>query len=178
MKPLYKGGDDKNPENDIGIVISSCLSKLFSKILHNRLGNFIAQNDVLLENQIGFRKPYTTADHILTLKALTDKYFKKSPHLYTCFVDLKKAIGTVWREALFRKLESCNIYGNIIDTIKSMYSEVNYSIKLPYGLTDPVKSNKDVKQGCMLSPLWFSLYINDLSDYILGIVWPSNVTVI
>ena len=98
MKPLYKGlykgGDDKNPENDIGIVISSSLSKLVSKILHNRLENFITQNDVLLENQIGFRKPYTTADHILTLKALSDKCFKKSSHLYTCFVDLKKAIDT------------------------------------------------------------------------------------
>ena len=101
-------------------------------MLHTSLENFITQNDVSLEIQIGFRKSYRTADHILTLKAVIDKCFKKSSHLYTCFVDLKKAFDTVWRETLFRKLESCNINGNILDTIKSMYSEVNYSIKLPY----------------------------------------------
>ena len=101
-------------------------------MLHISLENFITQNDVSLEIQIGFRKSYITADHILTLKAVIDKCFKKSSHLYTCFVDLKKAFDTVWRETLFRKLESCNINGNILDTIKSMYSEVNYSIKLPY----------------------------------------------
>ena len=159
LKPLCKGGDDKNPENYRRIVISSCLSKLFSRILHNRLENFITQNDVLLENQIGFRKSYRTGDHILTLKAVIDICFKKSSHL-----DLKKAFHTVWREALFRKLESCNINGNILDTIKSMYSEVNYSIKLPYGLADPVKSKKGVKQGCVLRTLLFNLYINDLPD--------------
>ena len=68
--------------------------------------NFIIQNYILLENQIGFRKSYRTADHILTLKAFIDKCFKKSSNLYTFFVDQKKAFDTVRREALFRKLLS------------------------------------------------------------------------
>ena len=78
LKPLYKRGDDNNPENYRGIVISSCLSQ-FSRILHSKFKNFITQNDVLLENQIGFRKSYRTADHILTLKAVIDMG-RKSHH--------------------------------------------------------------------------------------------------
>ena len=39
-----------------------------------------------------------------------------------------------------------------------------YSMKLPYGLTNPIKSDKGVKQSCVLSPLLINMYINDMSD--------------
>ena len=42
-----------------------------------------------------------------------------------------------------------------------MYSDVNYSIKISFGLTDPITSSTGLKQGCVLSPLLFNLYVND-----------------
>ena len=56
----------------------------------------MSDNNILNENQIGFRKKYRTSDHILTLKSVTEKMFKKGSHLYTCFVDFEKAFDTVW----------------------------------------------------------------------------------
>ena len=114
------------------------------------------------ENQTGFRKQYRTSDHILTLKSIIEKMFKKSSHLYTCFVDFEKAFDTVWRDAIFKKLEYMGIPGKILRILENIYSEVNYSIKLPYGLTDSVPSSTGLKQGCVLSPLLFTLYVNDL----------------
>ena len=55
------------------------------------------------------------------------------------------------------------IHGKILRILENMYSEVNYCIKLPYGLTDFVSSSTGLKQGCVLSPLLFNLYVNDLS---------------
>ena len=43
-----------------------------------------------------------------------------------------------------------------------MYSEVTYSVKLESGLTDHVLSNIGVKRGCILSPLLFNVFVNDL----------------
>ena len=63
---------------------------------------------------------------------------------------------------LFKKLEYMGIRGKILRILENMYSEVNYSIKLPYGLTDSVPSSIGLKQGCVLSPLLFNLYVNDL----------------
>ena len=45
-----------------------------------------------------------------------------------------------------------------------MYKEVYYSAKLPEGLTQKISSTVGLKQGCVLSPTLFSLYINDLVD--------------
>ena len=54
------------------------------------------------------------------------------------------------------------IPGKILRILENIYSEVNYSIKLPYGLTDSVPSSTGLKQGCVLSPLLFTLYVIDL----------------
>ena len=77
-------------------------------------------------------------------------------------MDLRKAFGTVWREALFYKLLKSGIHGKIYNILKDMYSEVRYSVKLRSGLTDPFLSNIGVKQGCILSHLLFNLFVNDL----------------
>ena len=162
LKPIHKKGNDTDPKNYRGIVISSCLSKLFSKILHNRIEKHINDNNIMNENQTGFRKQYRTSDHILTLRSIIEKLFKKNSYLFTCFVDFEKAFDTVWRDALFKKLKHMGIHGKILSILENMYSEVNYAIKLPYGLTDSVSSSTGLKQGCVLSPLLFNLYVNDL----------------
>ena len=69
---------------------------------------------------------------------------------------LKKAFDTIWRNALFKKLEYMGIHGKILGILENMFSEVNYSIKLPYGLTYSVTSSTGLKQGCVLSPLLFN----------------------
>ena len=66
--PLYKGkGDIKKAGNYRGITLLSCLGKLFTSMLNRRLTKFLEQNNVLHENQAGFRKGYGTVDHILYL---------------------------------------------------------------------------------------------------------------
>ena len=95
---------------------------------------------------------------------MVDKSFRNKTYLYMCFVDLPKAFDTVWREALFHKLLRYGVCGKLFNIIKTMYSEVKYSVKLQSGLTDPFSSNIGVKQGCILNPLLFNLFVNDLPN--------------
>ena len=119
MKPIHKKGNDADPKKYRGIVISSCLSKLFSKILHNRIEKHISDNSIMNENQTDFRKHYRTPDHILTLKSIIEKIFKKKSYLFTCFVDFEKAFDTVLRDALFKKLEYMGIHGKYLEFWKT-----------------------------------------------------------
>ena len=164
IKPIFKAGDECDPSNYRGIAISSFLSKLFSRILYNRMDKFVCENNILSECQIGFRKSYRTTDHIFTLKSIIDKYLRSKQHVYACFVDLRKAFDTVWRNAMFAKMLKYGINGKLHKVIKSMYSTVEYSVKLSTGLTKSLSSNVGVKQGCILSPLLFNLFLNDLPE--------------
>lgn len=164
IKPLFKGGCINDPSCYRGIAISSCLSKFFTRIMFNRLDKYLEQNNIICSEQIGFRKGARTSDHIFTLKTVIDNYFKKNKYLFACFVDLKKAFDTVNREALLSKLFNYNIRGNFFNVLKDMYNNVTFSVKLTEGVTDSFQSTIGVKQGCILSPSLFSLYMNDLVD--------------
>lgn len=69
--PIYKNkGAHNNPENYRPITLVSCLGKLFTCILNSRLQKFAQEFDVISENQMGFRKQYSTADNIFALHML------------------------------------------------------------------------------------------------------------
>ena len=164
IKPIYKGGGTTTPTNYRGISISSCFSKLFSRILFNRLDDYLECNHIIGPEQIGFRKNCRTSDHILTLKTLIDKAFKSSKYLYACFVDLSKAFDTVNRCALFHKLFKYNIRGPFLNILKDMYASLVCCVKTDAGLSSSFDTKIGVKQGCILSPTLFSIYLNDLND--------------
>ena len=106
ITPIHKSGEIDKPDNYRGITINSCLSKFFNLLLTNRLTSFVNEKGILKYNQIGGRKGFCTADHILTIKTIIDKYLSKNQKLYLCFADFRKAYNSIWREGLFDKLYS------------------------------------------------------------------------
>ena len=103
--PIYKNkGSKLDPGNYRPITLLSCLGKLFTSILNNRLNKFIDENNALLENQSGFRKEYSTIDNIFSLFSLLEYHKSKNKKLYCCFIDFTKAFDNVWRVGLWQKL--------------------------------------------------------------------------
>ena len=95
--PIYKNkGSKLDPGNYRPITLLSCLGKLFTSILNNRLNKFIDENNILLENQSGFRKEYSTLDNIFSLFSLLEYHKSKNKKLYCCFIDFTKAFDNVW----------------------------------------------------------------------------------
>ena len=63
---MYKNKHEQSkPENYRPNTILSCLSKLFTSVLNNRLNKFLDTYDAFNENQAGFRKGYGVSDHML-----------------------------------------------------------------------------------------------------------------
>ena len=164
-RPIHKKGDKKDPDNYRGIAVGSCLGKLYSYVLLNRLEKFIEKNQLVKHNQIGFMKNSQTSDHMFVLKTLVDKFVKdRKERLYVAFVDFKKAYDTINRGKLFQKLKQAQLGDLFLKSLKAMYSSVKYCIKMTNGYTDPIKSFKGLKQGCVLSPTLFNIFIDDVES--------------
>ena len=126
--PIYKTGDPLNPSNYRGIAITSCLSKLFNSILNARLEKYILKNELIRNEQIGFKAGCRTSDHIFKLKTIIDKYLNKSKKVYACFIDLRKAFDSVIHSSLFLKPLRVKIRGKYLALLKSLYSNLSLRV--------------------------------------------------
>ena len=168
ISPIFKSGDKFDPNNYRGICVSSCFGKLFCSILNTRLLTFLQLNKIIHPSQIGFLPGFRTADHVFTLKNIVDNEvtFKNKGKLYTCFVDFRKAFDSVWHVGLLEKLLRNDIGGKFYSIIKDMYSKTQCSVKIGQNKTMPFQYSRGVRQGCVLSPTLFNIYMNDLSQKI------------
>ena len=67
-----------------------------------------------------------------------------------------------WHDGLYYKLLQYNIGGKFYDLIKNLYSKSKCSIKINDKRTEFFSYQKGVRQGCILSPILFNLYLNDV----------------
>ena len=66
--PIHKQGNSSDPNNDRGITLNSCLGKLFSHVLNERISKFLEDKSFIGREQAGFRKNHRTSDQFFTLK--------------------------------------------------------------------------------------------------------------
>ena len=165
FSPIHKKGSKMDPDNYRAIALSCCLSKFYAAILNRRLLNFAIENNIIHKSQLGFMPGNRCSDAMIILYNLFVKYCKqRNGYMYGCFVDFRKAFDTIPRHLLFQKLLSHNITGKFYDSIKNMYTQDLACISLGEEITSSFRINQGVKQGCILSPLLFNIFLADLPD--------------
>ena len=164
--PIHKKGSKSEPENYRGIMILPHILKLFTSLLNKRLVDYLDANIALPQEQVGFRRDYRGSDNLFALKALTDKYVKArrkryQNFLYTCFVDFSKAFDNISRDKLYTKLNNLGVKDKFLKIIQDMYDNDSACVKINNNISEPFRCYKGVKQGCMLSPTLFDIYLSD-----------------
>ena len=93
-----------------------------------------------------------------------DKYLSENKKLYFCFVDVRKAYDSIWREALLKKLLGYGVRTNFVSLLRNMYKKTKLSVLLLRGITEFSPSNVGLKQGCNMSPILFNLFVSNINE--------------
>lgn len=165
--PIFKKGNANLADNYRGVSLLSIISKCFTTILNARLYSWLEENSKISESQAGFRKNYSTVDQIFNLYAITQKCLsKKGTKLYVAFVDFKKAFDSVNHQKLLEAIRSEGIKGKFLSLLKSMYDSLLSCVRVNGEYSEFFECPQGVRQGCVLSPNLFSLFINQLASQI------------
>ena len=166
---LYKNKGPKNcPENYRPIALVNCIVIIFTKIVENRLTKWCEINNVLPEWQNGFRRGRSCLDNIFTLNALIQFHLNKCKgKVYAAFIDFKSAFPSVKHNLLWDKLLKMGISSKIVNILIDLYSKAVMKIKNGKDFSDPIKITEGVLQGESLSPLLFSLFLQDIENFFL-----------
>ena len=104
--PVYKNGNRDCLSSYRCINLASCIEKLLTKVLNNRLTRWIENHGIMNAQQTGFRKGNSVIDNILLLKEVIQIYKNTKTPLYIAFVDLSKAFDTIPINRLKKKLSA------------------------------------------------------------------------
>ncbi|XGW34381.1 hypothetical protein V3C99_018337, partial [Haemonchus contortus] len=99
---LYKKGDPDDIGNYRPICLLSVIYKLFTRVILNRIGRILDEGQPC--EQAGFRRGFSTIDHIHTVTRLIEVSREYKMPLCLTFIDLKKAFDTVETEAVIEAL--------------------------------------------------------------------------
>ena len=123
--PIFKNkGNKMNPQNYRPITLLSTLGKLFTCILNTRLCDYLDEFSIINENQAGFRKDYSTTDHIFTLYSFFELLRLRKKKLHCVFIDFEKAFDSVQQNLLLFKLLECSINEKFFRVIQNMYDNI------------------------------------------------------
>ena len=124
---ITKKGDLKKCENYKQSVPIICLaSKILLRIIINRMNP--QAEEILTEEQAGFRKKRNTREHILNSRILAEKHIEHDLKLYNNFIDYKNAFNRVWHEGLYNVMKQFNIEEILIFLIESLYKNAQSAV--------------------------------------------------
>ena len=178
ISPIPKSStkDPFVPLNYRGISLLSCVFKLYTSILNTRLMKYCEDNNLIVEEQNGFRQGRSCTDHLYSFSSIIRNRLNQGLDTYTCFVDFQKAFDWVDRDLLLYKLSHFyNIGGTFYKTIRTLYTRTFSCVKVSDKFTDWFKITSGVRQGDALSPTLFSLFLNDLATGIKGLQCGVNL---
>jgi hypothetical protein len=140
--PLLKAGKPADSSSSYRpISLTSCLGKVFERIVTACLTWFVESKSIIGPEQAGFRKNRCTSGHLIKIDHDIKKSFKDKQATVAVFLDINKAYDSVWTRGLLYRLTKIGINGNCLGWLSNFLCERSIAIRLRGHTSNPRKIN-------------------------------------
>ena len=157
--PTKKVSNAQHPQEFRPINTKPYTEKLFEKLIKKQLIEYVTNNNILIENQSGFRAKHSCETSLQLIISRWKCWIDKPGRVVVAaFLDLRRAFETISRKLLLQKLQAMGVRGNEIKWFQSFLSGRTQTTKIGSTLSIPIASEMGVPQGTVIGPLLFILY--------------------
>ena len=136
---------------------------MFMRVINARLADHCESEDLLVDEQAGFRPRRSCADQLFILTEVLAERRNAKKKVAACFIDVRKAYDRVWRDGLWKALWQKGVRGRMWRVLRDYYKKVQSSVRLEGGNTDWFDVSVGVRQGCVISPILFDVFVDGLA---------------
>lgn len=155
---LHKQSDKKNKIDSR----TPFLMRLFERIIYQRISAYLKSKNILIKEQSGFRRHRQAKDNLIFMTQKVLESLGKREKACCIFFDIETAFDRVWHKGLIFKLVKIGLPYYLVKFLQNYLEDRKFSIKVGNFTTSPEKIGCGLSQGMTLSPLLFSIYINDI----------------
>ena len=153
-----------NPNNYRPISLTKCIGKLMEKMIKNKLVFFLNKHKILSDFQSGFREKRNTTDNLFYLSQKALDTFDEGKITCGVVFDIQKAFDKVWHNGLIYKLSKLNLPERLGYWLVNAIENRKFYVKVDSEKSELFNITAGVAQGTILSPILFSIYINDITE--------------
>ena len=160
--PLHK----KTSKTDVGnyrpVSVLNVISKVFERVVHDQLHQYMHDMNLLYEYQSGFHKSYSTDTCLMHLTDYIQLEMDKGNYVGMILLDLQKAFDTVNHDILLGKMKAMGCSNSAVKWFRSYLSDRKQLTDLSGTRSELDNITCGVPQGSILGPLLFLMYVNDM----------------
>lgn len=161
--PIPKPGKDiGHSGNYRPISLLNTLGKLFEKLIHARISAFAEENNIINEEQFGFRAQHSASHQILRVTRHIRENWALRKSTGMLLFDIEKAFDSVWHDGLIYKLNKFGFPNYLCAMLREFTSKRSFRVHVADALSEPRAIPAGLPQGSILSPILYSIFVSDL----------------
>ena len=147
-----------NSGNYRAIALYSSMGKIVDMLISDRYNNQLMTSNA----QFAFKKCHSTSMCTALVKEAVSYYNGRNTNVYVCLLDATKAFDCVRYDKLFELLLKKDIPGTVIMLLLDSYTRQYAYMRWNNCMSTLIKMKNGVKQGGVLSPTLFCIYLYEL----------------